>query len=315
MKKPYILLALLFAFLIQSCVSSKQYENLEHKLESQRDELNDAQKREESLVLFADSLSETIQNYSDIEQEKINLQNEIDSLIVGSEEKDLAFKQLMVKHSREMRNIQPEVIVVVEQKTDTVNLTSHEISSGKVAFYCPREMYHEQTYDTYGLIADVLSNQEIKSLVIQSIKEHTRDTAGIDFQDDNFLIKAIQFYEIIELRLDNVTNKGFDIVQIHDDNKQIVSDKMEGWHWKVTPITTKPQQQLFLKVIVYDENGEPYPPLKKTYHLDVKIRSGTFFHNTKILFSQNPEWAFGSFILPFLTFLFGRYKKRKENIV
>lgn len=199
-------------------------------------------------------------------------------------------------------------------RTDTLKQTIHEINKGKVAFYCPREMFYKETYDAYAFVSDILSDEDIKKLLINKMKEDAKDNrSNTNREDPNFLVRPVQFYQQIELKLENVVNGAFEIVPIHAEAKQLVNDNMENWHWKITPISDRAEQQLILRIIVYDDNGQIADRFNKTYHLKVKIRPNRFFHNTMVLLIENPAWTLGSIVIPLITFLLGRLSGRKKN--
>ncbi|MCX6238544.1 MAG: hypothetical protein NTY07_13460 [Bacteroidia bacterium] len=315
MKKSNFSILVVFILIFQSCISLKKHEELHDMFQNQSEALSQTRQKTERLKVLSDSLTEINQrlvNYferSEIkggsETENVKeLLTKIDNLKEIIRVERASYSSLSAKASTK------EVIV---NRTDTIRQTSYEINSGKVAFYCPLKMYYKQTYDAYGLIADVLSNADIKSLMINKIKQHERDTNNVNIQDNDLLIKMIQFYNLLEIKLDNATTSGFDIVKVHENDKQIVSDKMEMWHWKVTPITTIPKQELILKVIVYNDKGERDCFFDKTYHLDITVKPFMFFQNAKVLFIEKPEWVFGSIIIPFLAFFIGRYQRRKTS--
>ncbi len=80
-------------------------------------------------------------------------------------------------------------------------------------------------------------------------------------------------------------------------------------------MASEKRQELFLKVIVYDEDGNQDFAFTKTYLLDVNVDPFLFVHNSVMLFSTNPEWAFGAVITPVLTFFLGMYQRRKKQKV
>lgn len=321
MKKTIFIFSLTVALLIQACSSLKQYNTLNEKLDLQQEELKESQKKVEDLEFYTDSLSAENQNYisniSELERNKANIQNELDQISLSSREKILEYEEAynLLRHqfSQELSNLESGITPDFENRIDTINQTAHEISFGQVAFYCPTEMYLEETYDAFGLIADVLSDDDIKSLVVKNIKQHMNDTSELDINNNDFYIEAVKYYDIIELELDNVKEDGFEITKFHKKDKRQVSENEKKWHWKVTPKSSLPNQQLMLNVYVYDTNGNLNKHFSKTYHFIVKIRPNRFFYNTKELFVENPEWAFGAILLPLITFIVGRFQKRKKN--
>ncbi|WP_340112861.1 hypothetical protein [Maribellus mangrovi] len=188
----------------------------------------------------------------------------------------------------------------------------YEPNFKKLAIYCPHKMTYKKTSEVIGFVADLLDDEMISRLMDERVAETTGDE---DFEsaDEDLLIRELQLFNFLELRLDDADNEGFTIKKIHDKDIQQVAVNMEGWHWKVTPTTTDAVQQLVLKVIVYDDNMKRVTSFDKTYHIDIKIESRLFLRNTYALFVENPEWAFASIITPVLTFLLGRYNSRRRR--
>lgn len=183
---------------------------------------------------------------------------------------------------------------------------------GKLAVYCPHQMVYKQTSDVIGTIADLIDDDLIKEMISGRVAEILEEK-DITVNDEDFLIKKLQYFNRIELRLNDADNEGFTIKKIHEDDLQLVSENMEGWHWKVTPTNNSAKQQLVLKVIVYDFDGNKLTSFGKTYNIDVKIQPGIFWRNFYTLFVENPKWAFATIITPVITFLVGRFSRRKKK--
>ena len=199
-------------------------------------------------------------------------------------------------------DISPQTPIEVRRETAPVKT----LQSKKLAVHCPRNMTYKKTSDVIAFVADLIDDETIKEMMKQRVADAS-DREDVEINDRDMLIRDLQLYEFIELKLDDADNEGFTIKKIHETDKQKVSENMEGWHWKVTPTNSEQEQQLVLKVIVYDQNSE-FKSFDKTYRINIKIESGRFFRNTYALAVENPEWAFATLIIPFLTFLWGRYK-------
>lgn len=203
--------------------------------------------------------------------------------------------------------------IAIRQR-DTLRQMTHEIINGKVVFYCPRVMYFKETCDAYGFISDVISDEDIRKMLIERIKDEMGEDGNRTHIDDrNLLVKTVQLYRMVELRLENVVKGAFEIVPVHSEAKQVLGDNMENWHWKITPMSIVADQQLILRVIVFDESGQVAQHFNKTYYLNVKIRPYRFFHNAVVMMVENPAWTIGSIVAPIVTFLLGRMSFRKKR--
>lgn len=311
-KLPVILIIIL---LLQSCVSVQQHRNLESKLLECDSNTKLISGQRDSLAVLADEIRKDrsllyeeyykmTENYNQAVYEIDRIQNKVMAELVVPDDRYLQDNAPKTSYSR------PVMV-----RSDTVSNTRLEVASGKVAFYCPLKMTYKETYTAIGFIADVISDEQIKARMIERIKKVERDADNISLSDNNLLIEKIAFYKFIELRLDEASNERFEIKKVHSNDKQLVTDKMEGWQWKVTPVASEKRQELFLKVIVYDEDGNQDFAFTKTYLLDVNVDPFLFVHNSVMLFSTNPEWAFGAVITPVLTFFLGLYQRRKKQKV
>lgn len=216
----------------------------------------------------------------------------------------------------EHENGDKEIPADIGEKSGNDILTGNEPDAeprfGKLAVYCPHQMIYKQTSDVLGTIADLIDDELIKKMISGKVAEILEEK-DITVNDEDFLIKKLQYFNRIELRLNDADNEGFTIKKIHEDDIQLVNDNMEGWHWKVTPTNNSAKQQLVLKVIVYDFDGSKLTSFGKTYNIDVKIQPGIFWRNFYTLFVENPKWAFASIITPVVTFLVGRFSRRKKK--
>lgn len=190
-------------------------------------------------------------------------------------------------------------------------LVVNEPRVGKLAVYCPHQMTYKQSSDVIGFIADLIDDELIKDMISGRVSEMLEED-DFTIGEEDLLIKELKYFNKIELRLNDADNEGFTIKKVHEDDLQVISDNMEGWHWKVTPTTNDSKQQLVLKVIVYDSEGNKIP-FSKIYHIKIKIESRMFWRNAFTLFVENPEWAFASIITPVGTFIAGRYNGRRKK--
>ncbi|MHC1775006.1 MAG: hypothetical protein AB9834_06275 [Lentimicrobium sp.] len=315
MKKYSLFLLVLIVQLMQSCglsrdcrdaksLSSSQAEEISHQRLEYEDLLQRfslisedmAKQKEENQVLYKDyvQLSEQLKEAVEVNEKLLQEDNPVSSGNPFNE------------------NNRPVKEIIVNE-IDTVTRTLMKVSTGNVAFYCPRKVTYKEPFTALGFIADVISDERIRQQLLERVREVERDPVGEKLADEKTLIEKIQFYKLIELRLDEAGNSAFEIKKIHLEDKQEVSDKMEGWQWKIIPVSKDSRQELVLKVIVYNADGKVDYAFNKTRFIDIEVRSGAFFHNIKLQFVENPEWAYGSVILPFITFLAGNYQKRKKK--
>ncbi len=310
----------LLIFIIFSCVSKKDYTALQSEIEMLDQELKAFRQENEDLLAQLDyetSKSKELANsfiFQDSDGDGVS--DEYDQCpdlagnVTNSGCPGLSESQASVEVVEKEKIIYQDVIIT---KIDTLVKSSSRITNGNIAFYCPTEMYKGEPYDAYGLIADVMSEDKIKSMVINEIKKHDADVTTEATKDENFYIEQLSYYDMIKLELTNVGGQTFTITNIHSSDKRSYKSKNKDWHWKVTPTVSGQNQQLVLKITLYNKEGEEIYADSKTYEFDINVRANQFFYNTKELFIENPEWAWGSIIIPFITFIFGKYQERRKS--
>lgn len=94
---------------------------------------------------------------------------------------------------------------------------SDEPQKGKLAVYCPRQMTYKQSSDIIGFIADVIDDELIENVMVGRITDML-DRDNFEFQENDLLIRELQYYSRIELRLDDADNEGFTIKKVHEDD-------------------------------------------------------------------------------------------------
>ena len=200
MKKLCVLLGILF--LISACSTSK----LERR------------NREENQLVW-----ERCNNVFDsLEREITDLRYLNDSLIILN----MDFKEDMeINPETGMRQIPAETMEEREQdykvyreiiiQSETISQVRNEIWRGKLAFYCPKTMIFDQKNDVYGFINDLISDEQLRKILVERVREHEPDLR-LEEMDDHILIKKIEYYDLIELSLDKSDNSDFKIDKIHD---------------------------------------------------------------------------------------------------
>lgn len=323
-KKNLITCATLFLLLIiislESCTGLKKYHEQKSQLNKIKEELLVARKKIENDKKYSDSLHSINHDYrlkiSEHESIEYNLKDHIvelneDIRNLMQSSNVLPSEPLPLEDSLYSK-ISDRVKKVIIHKDDTIRESNYVLTKGRLGFYAPTEMYHKKTYDAYGVVKDILSGENVKSIIKREVKSINRST-NIDFQDKDFIVEEVEFYEYAKLELET-SSKGLKIKSMHNHDKQKIADKMENWHWEITPDNEHPEQQLTLKVTLYDKDEKWIGDVTKRHKIDIKVRTfEVFLDNTKKLF-LDPQWLFGSMVIPFLAFLFGRYKRKKKNV-
>lgn len=193
-------------------MTKKQHAETISKLELTERKLLKNKEENKNFSVMVDSLRYEMEA---IKTEYTNAQENIDTLKKGFD--SLNQQSQGLEEAVMLPDIKPIVIYenTVIQQTDTVLKTVREINGGNIGFYCPTEMYFDEPYDAYGLIADALSREDIKSMVKKSVLQHAQNADATNFEVDDFLIKPVDYYDKIELGLENINPEAFEIKKIH----------------------------------------------------------------------------------------------------
>ena len=197
-------------------------------------------------------------------------------------------------------------------KIDPVIGSQVQLNSGNIALYCPKKMVFKNTYDVMSILADVVSDDKIKDILIKQIRAHEPDITEEEL-NDNALIEKIEYYKLVKLELSAVSENSFEIISSHTSDTQEIKPNMEGWHWKVTPISEEPKLQLLLKTEILDIDGNRIDGFSKTFKVDVEVDMTKFFHKAKMLIIEEPKWSIVTLIIPFLSFLWGHISGKKKG--
>ncbi len=302
MKKACILLGILF--LILSCSTSKQEKRNKEENQLLKERCNrvfyslDSLERKISLLEY---LNDSLEMSSRFFREEMEINPETGRSQIPAE--TMEEREQDIKVYREII-VQPE----------TISRVRNEIWRGKLAFYCPKTMIFDQKNDVYGFINDLISDDQLRKIMIERVREHEPNLKPEEM-DNNILIKKIEYYDLIELSLDNSANSDFKIDKIHDHDKQEVNEYIQDWHWKVTPTSSKTDQQLVLTVRAYNDDGKTPYAFNKTYKFKVEVKKITYWEKIRELLLDNPELALSQILIPAITFVGGLFagRRRKEE--
>lgn len=196
---------------------------------------------------------------------------------------------------------------------DTVETPRYKINEGNLAVFCPDQMTFKKPHDVMAMIADFISEEDVKDALFAQLQRHEPDIRREDLNKETTLIEKIEYYDLIRLELESPVKDAFEIFKVHDIDEQKIQRGMEGWHWKVTPVSDEPNQALVVKATFIAPNGGKKAPISKSYPINVTVEPTRFFHTAKMLIINDPGWAIVTLIIPFLTFLWGYFTKRKKD--
>ena len=195
---------------------------------------------------------------------------------------------------------------------DTVESPKYKINEGNLAVFCPPDMTFKKPHDVMAMIADFISEEDVKDALFTQLQRHEPNITRANLNQETTLIEKIEYYDLIRLELESPVKDAFEIYKVHDIDEQKIQRGMEGWHWKVTPISDEPNQSLVVKATFVAPNGGRKAPISKSYPINVTVEPTRFFHTAKMLMINDPGWAIVTLIIPFLTFLWGYFIKNKK---
>jgi len=321
MKKNILLYCILCAFVL-SCVSKKKHSDVTDQLDSAGQEityLNDEMDKLREVIAELqfknDSLENECQqlpqssgsNNAYIEK----LEQEVSSLKSKNDEQNIIIKSYETE--LENPNIVYETIEVAQP--DTLVNSNNIINTNNLAFYCPKKMYKGEAYDAFGLISDVISNDELKKILKKELIDYNPSLSEDDLENEDFIFDELVKADMVKLELVSTNEDMFSIEKVGFHGIREFDSKDNDWHWEVTPEAIGQSQRLRLYYKFYDKNEEEIPEAQgyKIYNIDISVNPKGFIENTKELFVENPEWAWTSIIIPFVTFLYGRFQGKKKN--
>ena len=266
----------------------------------------------ESIGVLYDSLSETkayLQNVVAYTHPRPN-SSSYQELRAELESGDLTYSNMMSIARENINGSRATMNSLRNQPSDTVDMLS--IFTGNVAIYCPEEMTYKETYDVKSIIPDLLSDEAVRKSLVSSVMDHNPELDEEEI-DDQIIMEEIQYHNLVELELREVKENSFTINPMHTDNRQKVDANMRGWHWKVTPISEEPNQQLYLDAHIFDSQGKRLYRFDKTFKIEVTVDLSGFWNKASKLILEDPKWAIVTLIIPFLTYIAGFFTPRKNE--
>lgn len=297
MKKIVILIGLLF--IITACVNRKIYKKLESTALISQDSLKELHGQLFYLTSERDELKSEV-SY---------LRDEIDSFYSERESGYTVGTPRLVRSSSP-KKANPSTGSPLNQQAEQPSdvRDPNILPKGNFGFYCPKKMYYEETTSAFAIV----HFNEVEDLIRKKVEAHLR-TSNEKSLPEEYVFKEVYLYDYVEVILMNGNLEEFSIVNVHDQNIQKVEEEMEGWHWKVTPVSEKDRGLLILKVRFFDKDMVPVKREEFTQHIEVEVSPRLFLQNSKLFFSKNIEWVFSFVIIPFITFLWGRWSNRKKT--
>ena len=313
-KYHIFLICLICGVILNSCCSQQLSEeygaNLENKereneaLRKQNDEIN------KNYYLIQDEIKNSNKKFSNLELKNKELGEKIQYFNNQIELKQDSLRKFYQADLNDKNKVIKEIIT----KNDTVyknNYLQKTFNTGTVAIYCPREMYLEETYDAFGFISQILEDDVIKAKMIERIVDQEGIVPDDSLDGKELYTKLVKYHNSIKIEIVDSLSRNFDISEVGIHDIQNVSDNMKGWHWKIEPNSVGGDREIIFRIIIYKDQEVEYEYFR-TFKIDVTVDPWLFVNKTKMLFIDNPQWAWTSVILPFISFLWGLYTGRKK---
>lgn len=179
----------------------------------------------------------------------------------------------------------------LSNKIDTTSTQS--IVPGSMSYFIPKEMSVRNTYKIYLKIS--------KSKIL--LQEYQNDTL--------IKVATIPVTQTMEVKLIDPTpedNKAFSIItentsmQFMDDIDSCYTE----WNWSVTPLQSG-NNKLSIVISIIKDGVRKEKVYEDVVNVKVNLKNQTFY-----FFKKNWQILLTSLIIPFIIFLWKRYKKNKE---
>jgi hypothetical protein len=205
----------------------------------------------------------------------------------------------------------------------TVKLVYPETVAGNISFFCERQMREDETYEVHAMMSPLFKAKEIQDELLNTINESRRENNEPLFTIHDIITKNVDlgYYVTIELK-DPAKKFTIDLAssdpasttkKIFDDATNQFSNEAFEWKWNVTPKPdSKGNAKLELVITPMNKDRKQLKEKRKTYDIKIVLKQSMVASIWEEM-NRNPKWTVGSIITPILTFLTGRYLKKKTD--
>jgi len=191
--------------------------------------------------------------------------------------------------------------------TDPQHTTAKQAVLGYSYF---KEMKRKETKYIHAFIsvthADSKVKDTLKALNAADGLQKGNDTTSI-------FTKNMNLYRFVDISLVNTSDSGFEIVKIHDADRQLI-DSVAGnhWEWAVTPITEEKTGVLVLKVVAEKPDGSKEAFQAQSIPIKIAIQRN-LLRRVWAYMIDNPGIVLTAILIPLFGFI-GRsiFNKRKK---
>lgn len=107
----------------------------------------------------------------------------------------------------------------------------------------------------------------------------------------------------------NLSGQGFNVQALFPEEQAIRSEATTRWKWEVTPVE-EGSRNLYLSLsAIVTVAGRDAPFVVRTYSKDIEVAISTGQRASKF-FSSNWQWLWAAILVPVVTFLWQRYRKK-----
>jgi hypothetical protein len=210
-----------------------------------------------------------------------------------------------------------------EKNNSKTQLIYPDNLTDKVYFVYDRNMREDQTYQVTATINLLLDDKKIKSKLLKTVNESRILNNEKPFTLKDIITKKINLGYYIKIELVDINHK-FKIDSISKDinhePKKIFNETTHQyskenfeWKWYITPkINSKGTAKLMLVTTPLDKNKQPIEGKRDYFKISIGFKQN-FIASIWDKMNRNVEWAFAGIITPLLTFMAGRYLKKKET--
>lgn len=164
----------------------------------------------------------------------------------------------------------------------------------------------------YNLLACVFQ-EDIKDEIIKEIAESNQITVAEVANNSKVKSVTITNRFVVTIIYDK---EDFELLSDTESFQGNYKNKKQWFEWFVKPINTGTNKHISIRVENIDAEGNKYTSIPaERITIDVAVDKSGFFDNMWIQIRDNAEWTMTVLIIPVISYLFGLFRRRKEEDV
>ena len=191
----------------------------------------------------------------------------------------------------------------VSQVVDSLESSEFD---GQLLIDCPKKMIEKREYDIQAVVARNFNKAEI----LQAIS--SAQSVSLEETTNNSKIFNVTLSNRIRMQIAFDT-EDFKLISEQKDFEKNIEQGPEWFYWKIKPL--KPGKDKKLTFVLQNLKDGEWSTYKapQTFTVEVDIDATNFVTNVWEFANDNPEWAMTTIILPLISFVAGRFIRKKKQ--